>query len=195
MSGSHPPPPNSRVTADAHLLSGVIDARTIADFTMRWLARRAHPSGSEVLLRIIHQPNLLAYWRLIGQFTLASRISGVLAESGVLSRLVYIVNDYDAWTDERFRSVQFPALGTHSEFINLTVQPLARTPSNTLIAFLGRIPSGFASRLRDRIRGALFAMTGGVTQRERGRLRESIEGVLTDIDVLVAQCDTWAHFC
>lgn len=62
-------------------------------------------------IRVSHQPNLFAYWKLVGQLVNAGLITRHLKGKGILAQAVYLYVDYDVISDRHVERAVLPRVG------------------------------------------------------------------------------------
>lgn len=148
-----------------------------------------------LVLRVCHQPNLLAYWKLIGQLLFAIEVSVQLKSDGLDCELSYVLNDYDSWRDDRFRRAVLPLMNAPSPVQYINLRPEQSCPRSKIIAALGRMPTSFASYFRHQTIGAISSIVSSLNHREGNRLTKVARDVASDIGDIMRTVEIWPEFC
>lgn len=152
--------------------------------------------SSTSTIRISHQPNFLAYWKLIGQFVAADKVrSESLNAHGVEVPIIFVMNDYDAWRDERVRRAEFPVLRSSPDTAYyLNIRPRDKTPSEKLYYFLGPVDEEFYVYLRNRIQGYLAGFREILPVRTRSRFSRVTREITEEAIDALRRSESWTEF-
>lgn len=181
----------STMPGDGPDWSNVLVPATDADVTLQF---RGDPRINN--LRISHQPNFLAYWKLIGQFSLADTVgTAVVPLSRLRAPITFVVNDYDDWRDERLRRAEFPSLRSEARqptYLNLSPRP--GTPRHRIYYHLGGIPEGYSRHLQSQVEGYLAGMRELLPRSQRARFWRVTTAIVLDVIAIVDTSQDWREF-
>lgn len=152
--------------------------------------------SSRPTFRVSHQPNFLAYWKLLGQFKFAhecrTAVYGIAAD---VPPLLFVVNDYDTWRDEALRRAEFPALrGALSTRFYMNLVAEGHAPSSRVFSRLGQIPRDFPRHLSEQVGGFLADFRQLLPPTRRKSFSEITEYLLEEVRGLLRNSASWSDF-
>lgn len=161
------------------------------------LSRRLHErvpgaptaAGPALWIRVAHQPNVLAYWKLLGQLVQACALADRLRAEGTPTEIAFVAVDYDSVRDERLRRAVLPGLGRSGD-IGICIDSRRRVHGETIAACCGP-DRGWSEDVAARIRRAGDPWLHLVDKRHRRALGNAVSASAERTMALLEDCESY----
>lgn len=173
------------------LVGNALSAAALARFVV---SNRHNGITQPISIVVRHQPNVFAYWKLLGQIRLAGDLAANISSMGFRSEVSFVATDYDTWRDDRFRRAELPCMHQRRPYSYIHFKPERHLGSNIIIALSGQIPEIYDQYLAEHVVGTMSAMAGALGARAKRALRLATFDVLADVTKLLNQSQAWPEF-